>query len=982
MTHPPEDSPGAAFDRFPSALESAANETAKEPTGATVEGQVSNEAPIGHARAEEEPTAVDVSLESSEGLEGSIVGEGLGSLTRWFAEITAEDGPIVGGKAASLGEMYRNLADKGVRIPNGFATTAQAYGTFLDAPVSPECWDDVTAHESLGRGASKALQSATLRTALEVLFRDAHLDDDVEMHARAELARDLVKATPVPGAIQDALGEGYEALCLEYGSEVDAAVRSSATREDSELASFVGQYESYLNVRGPVEIVEAWKKCCASAFTERAISYQLGRGMDPLQGVVSVVVMKMVRSDIATSGVMFTMDPESGNRNVVHVSSSYGLGELVVQGTVSPDFFLIWKEGLRRGRSAVVHRWLGAKDRKLVYSTQGGTATESVDVQASRRRVWSLTSEEALELARMALVIEDHYGRPMDIEWAKDGYSGDLFIVQARPETIHSGEDQKNILETYSMDRALTEKLRSEGKVLLTGQAVGTRIGSGKVRVYRDYQEVIERKRALRNMLKDGRALEEIPPQAHVFDTGDVLVTSLTTPDWEPMMKEASLVVTEKGGRTSHAAIVAREFGIPAIVGCEDATGILEPLSVVTGSCAEGDTGVVYDGEHPFELQRVDLGELPSLRTKVQLNVGFPSKALQDAMLPSDGVGLARLEFILTAQVGIHPLALLYYEELRTFVGTGELAPELEPFRERIEKFDHHELDTLVGAIERRTPTYADRRQFFVEQVRYGVALICAAFYPRPVLVRLSDLKSNEYRELLGGRIFEPHEENPMIAWRGASRYVDPRFLPAFDMECDALRAVRQQIGLDNLQVMIPFCRTPEEGAQVIRQLDRHGLSPQAGVPLYLMVELPSNVIDAEGFIAEMQLTGGSIGSNDLVQTVYAVSRDDLEDYAYSVDARSPAVKRLIQRAIEEFTSQGLSMGICGQAPSDHPDEVPPFLVRAGITSMSVTPDTLLKVRMAVADAEAELDAAGKAEAESDASPNAAAEAEAEAEAD
>ena len=903
-------------------------------------------------------------------------------LVRWFGEITAEDGPIVGGKAASLGEMYQNLDGKGIRVPNGFATTAHAYASFLDASVSPESWDDVTGHESLGRGASKALQSAALRTALEVLFRDAHLDDDMEMNARAELARDLVNATPVPGAIQDALAEGYEALCLEYGSDVDAAVRSSATREDSELASFAGQYDSYLNVRGLVEIVEAWKKCCASAFTERAISYQLARGMDPLEGAVSVVVMKMVRSDIATSGVMFTMDPESGNRNVVHVSSSYGLGEMVVQGTVSPDFFLIWKEGLRRGRSAVVHRWLGAKDVKLVYSTQGGTATESVDVQGSRRRVWSLTSEEALELARMALVIEDHYGRPMDIEWAKDGYSGDLFIVQARPETIHSGEEQRNILETYSMDEALTEKLRSDGKVLLSGQAVGTRIGSGKVRVYKDYQEVIERKRALRNMLKDGRALEEIPPQAHVFDTGDVLVTSLTTPDWEPMMKDASLVVTEKGGRTSHAAIVAREFGIPAIVGCDDATGILEPLSVVTGSCAEGDTGVVYDGEHPFEVQRVDLGELPSLRTKVQLNVGFPAKALQDAMLPSDGVGLARLEFILTAQVGIHPLALLYYEELRTFVGTGELAPELEPFRERIESFDHHELDTLVGAIERRTPAYADRRQFFVEQVLYGVALICAAFYPRPVLVRLSDLKSNEYRELLGGRIFEPHEENPMIAWRGASRYVDPRFLPAFDMECDALRAVRQQIGLDNLQVMIPFCRTPEEGAQVIRQLDRHGLSPQAGVPLYLMVELPSNVIDAEGFIAEMQLTGGSIGSNDLVQTVYAVSRDDLEDYAYPVDARSPAVKRMIQRAIEEFTSQGLSMGICGQAPSDHPDEVPPFLVRAGITSISVTPDTLLKVRMAVADAEAELDAAAQVVAESDASPNAAAEAEAEAETD
>ena len=374
----------------------------------------------------------------------------------------------------------------------------------------------------------------------------------------------------------------------------------------------------------------------------------------------------------------------------------------------------------------------------------------------------------------------------------------------------------------------------------------------------------------------------------------------------------------------------------------------------MTGSCDEGERGIVYEGEHPFEVQRVDLGQLPEIRTEVKLNVGFPDKALHDAMLPSDGVGLARIEFILTAQVGVHPLALVYYDELREFVRTGELAPALEPFAEAIRGFDHHELDTLVMAIERRTPTYADRRAFFVDQLKYGVALICAAFHPRPVLVRLSDLKSNEYRELLGGRIFEPEEENPMIAWRGASRYVDPRFLPAFDMECEALRAVRQQMGLDNLELMIPFCRTPEEGAHVVRQLDARGLSPQAGVPLFLMVEVPSNVIDAERFVSEMGLSGGSIGSNDLVQTVYAVSRDDLEDYAHPVDARSPAVQAMIRTAIEKFAAQGLSMGICGQAPSDHPDEVPPFLVRSGITSISVTPDTLLKVRMAVAEAEAE----------------------------
>tara|TARA_B100001123_G_scaffold403037_1_gene491137 strand:- start:8922 stop:11651 length:2730 start_codon:yes stop_codon:yes gene_type:complete len=874
----------------------------------------------------------------------------------WFRDISTEDKSVVGGKGSSLGEMYQNLNSKGVRIPNGFVVTANAYEVFLNSTVSSEYWKNIPVHESLESVISEILESGTLWNALNILFHNTRFEDHLEMHACAEFAQSLVSSTPVPDVIKIAISEGYKDLCIEYGGEVDTAVRSSATREDSELASFAGQYESYLNVRGSDKIAEAWKKCCASAFAERAISYQLAREMDPLEGAVSVVIMKMVRSDIAASGVMFTMDPESGNQNVINVSSSFGLGELLVQGTVSPDFFLIWKEGLRRNRPAIVHRWLGAKDQKLVYSTQGGTTTESVDVEAAHRRMWSLTTDEVIELGNMALAIEDHYERPMDVEWAKDGHSGDLFIVQARPETIHSGEAHKNILETYSMDKALIKELNEAGKIILTGQAVGTRIGSGKIRVYDDYQEVIERKRLLRNMLRDGIPIENIPIEDHVFDSGDVLVTSLTTPDWEPMMKEASLVITEKGGRTSHAAIVAREFGIPAIVGCEGATTILEPMSLVTGSCAEGEIGVVYEGEHPFEVRRVDLGDLPDVHTKVKLNVGFPSKALQDAMLPSDGVGLARLEFILTAQVGIHPLALLYYDELLKFLETGDIAPELEPFRESIEGFDHHELNTLLGAIERRTPTYVDRRQFFVDQVYYGVALICSAFYPRPVLVRLSDLKSNEYRELLGGRIFEPQEENPMIAWRGASRYVDPRFLPAFDMECDALRIVRHKIGLDNLEVMIPFCRTPEEGAQVVRQLDRHKISPASDVPLYLMVELPSNIIDAERFIESMQLTGGSIGSNDLVQTVYAVSRDDLEDYSNPVDARSPAVKHMIKSAIEKFTSKGLSIGICGQAPSDFPDEVPPFLVHSGITSISVTPDTVMNVRMAVAKAESEMD--------------------------
>jgi pyruvate,water dikinase len=870
----------------------------------------------------------------------------------WFGEIGRDDLHLVGGKAASLGEMYRVLAPNGVRVPNGFATTAAAYHEFIEGPLAEDASRDVEVEDHLAGLRAEAARASTLQAALRVLLRDAPAGNHLDMHSRTALARAFVQAAPIPATIRRALEEGHEALCREYGPEVDTAVRSSATKEDLASASFAGQYESYLNIRGIDRVIEAWKRCVASAFTERAVSYQLGHGIDPLSGAIAVIVMKMVRADIATSGVMFTVDPDSGNPNVIHVSSSYGLGELVVQGVVSPDTFLIWKEGLGKGRSALVHAVLGAKDRKLVYSRQGGTATESVDVEGSHRRRWSLTPDEATELAGMALLIERHYGMPMDIEWAKDGYSGDLYVVQARPETVHSSAQRRNVLETYSLGSDLTATLKEERKVLLRGLAVGNRIGAGRVRVYGTYEEVIVRKRVLRNMLKEGTPLDDIPLQERVFDSGDVLVTEMTTPDWEPLMKEASLIVTEKGGRTSHAAIVAREFGIPAIVGCEGATKVLIPLMEVTGSCAEGETGYVYQGRHPFRVERVDMGELQKLRTKVKLNVGFPDKALHDAMLPSDGVGLARLEFILTAQVGIHPLALLYHDQLRGFVETGELALELEPYQERLAAEDHHELKTLIGAVERRTPSYADRRQFFVDQLKYGVALICAAFYPRPVLVRLSDLKSNEYRELLGGRLFEPTEENPMIAWRGASRYIDPRFLPAFDMECEALRFVRQQIGLDNLQLMVPFCRSPEEGREVVHLLDQRGLSPKAGVPLFLMVELPSNVIEADRFIDEMQLSGGSIGSNDLVQTVYAISRDDLEHYPYAADARSPAVQSLIRSAIERFGSRELEIGICGQAPSDHPDEIPRFLVECGITSISVTPDTLVHVRMAVAEAE------------------------------
>jgi len=878
----------------------------------------------------------------------------------WFDEIGLEDSGNVGGKAASLGELQRSLAGRDINVPDGYVTTARAYAEFLGHPVPPGTWDRVRGDE-LPSARDAAGRAGCLGDALHALLSTADPGDDVDLHARAALARAFCLlarafclAAPLPSELEEDIRAAYGRICAEHGREVETAVRSSATGEDSDDASFAGQYESFLNVRGADAVLDAWKRCAASAFTDRVVSYQLRNGLDPLGGAVCVVVMKMVRSDLATSGVMFTLDPDSGNTNVVHVSSSYGLGEAVVQGAVSPDTFLVWKEGLRRGSAALVHRHLGAKDRKMIYSTQGGTSTESVDVAAAHRRRWSLRREEVIELARMALTIEEHYGRPMDIEWAKDGYSGDLYIVQARPETVHrTPEGDGGVLEKFLMEDGLVSRLRDRGDVLAEGSAVGTRIGAGKIRYYATYEEVIRRKRHLREVLASGRELDDLPPEERVFDAGDVLVTEMTTPDWEPLMKEASLIVTEKGGRTSHAAIVAREFGIPAIVGCGESVRALEPLTEVTGTCAEGDVGYLLRGIHPFEVRTVELRQRGELRTGVKLNVGFPRKALHDAMLPSDGVGLARLEFILTSEVGIHPLTLLYYQDLRQWSEGGEMAETLHPFADRIRKEGREEIAAILQAVERRTASYADKRRFFVDRLRDGVALICAAFHPRPVLVRLSDLKSNEYRDLLGGRLFEPAEENPMIAWRGASRYVDPRFEPAFEMETEALRFVRQEMSLDNLQLMVPFCRTPEEGRAVTRALDLRGLSPQAGVPLFLMVELPSNVLEAERFIDEMSLSGGSIGTNDLVQTVYALSRDDLEGYPHAVDARAPAVKTMIRSAIETFTARGLEIGICGQAPSDHPEEVPPFLVECGITSMSVTPDTLMRVREAVGAAEA-----------------------------
>ena len=872
------------------------------------------------------------------------------ALAKWFDEADMNDTATVGGKGASLGEMFQKLTSIGVKVPNGFTLTTEAFRRFISAAIPEATWKNVGAPEDVEALRSAAIKATTLKQALEICLRDADPSDHLNLNSRAALARSLVRETPVPESIKSAIATEYGKLCEMYAPGVDVAVRSSATTEDSAEASFAGQYESYLNVSGEQDIIEKWRRCVASMFTERAIGYHLEHKMHPLDSAIAVVVMKMARSDKACSGVMFTIDPDSGHEGVIHIGSAYGLGELVVQGVVSPDTFTVWKEGLRRDKFPIVHRTLGSKDQMMVYHEEAANEVQSIAVPFEDRRRWSLTREECVELAHMALKIEDYFQRPMDIEWAKDGINDELYIVQARPETIHSKAHNSKMI-VYKIDEILAQQMKDDGRVMATGQAVGKRIGTGKVRLYRTYGEVLEGKRELRKMLDSGMSREEISPELSVFDDGDVLVTEMTTPDWEPLMKQASLIITRKGGRTSHAAIIAREFGIPAIVGCSDAMD-LPNFSQVTGSCAEGDVGYVYAGEVPFEVEEVFFDETLELKTKIKLNVGFPTKSLADSRLPVDGVGLARIEFILSSELGIHPLAFVHHAAMKSYVDSGVLPDALKPYQEAFSAIDINEVRTLVESLDSRAWAYENKGDLFVDKLREGVGLICAAFYPRPVLVRLSDFKSNEYRELLGGSIFEPVEENPMIAWRGASRYLDEKFRPAFEMEIDAMKSVKHEFGLDNLQLMVPFCRTPEEGEMVKDLLENNGIGPSSGTDLFVMVELPSNAIEADRFMDMMSLAGGSIGSNDLVQTVYAVSRDDLEGYQNPVDARSPAVKSMIKDIVSKFNAKGLEIGICGQAPSDFPDEYPPFLIDCGITSISVTPDTALAVKRTVAEAE------------------------------
>jgi pyruvate,water dikinase len=792
------------------------------------------------------------------------------ALILWFEEVGIADIPLVGGKNASLGEMIQQLTPKGVNVPTGFATTAYAYRYFI--------------------------QEAGLEDELRDVFSDLDVDNVSNLQKRGKQARTLILNTPFPQDFQDAISLAYRKLCDRYGEETEVAVRSSATAEDLPDASFAGQQETYLNVQGITRVLDYCHRCFASLFTDRAISYREHNGFEQLDVALSVGVQKMVRSDLASSGVMFSIDTESGFKNAALITAAYGLGENIVQGAVNPDEYLVFKPTLKDGYRPILEKRLGNKRIKMVYDLGSSRLTKNVWVAESEQEQFCLTDDEILQLGRWAVQIEDHYSAvrgvysPMDIEWAKDGTTGELFIVQARPETVQS-QKSTNVLKSYH--------LKEQGKVLVTGRSVGASIGQGKAHVILDTNQI------------------------HLFQAGEVLVTNRTDPDWEPIMKKASAIVTNEGGRTCHAAIIAREMGIPAIVGCGDATRVLRTGQEVTISCAEGDEGRVYKGLLPFEVQETQLGNLPRTRTQILMNVGNPEQAFSLAAIPADGVGLARLEFIIANHIQVHPLALIHFNRLE---------------------------DALVKAqIAELTQLYDDKPQFFVDKLTHGVGMIAAAFYPKPVIVRMSDFKSNEYANLLGGKAFEPKEENPMLGWRGASRYYDENYREAFALECHALKRVRDELGLTNVIPMIPFCRTPDEGRQVLAEMAKHGLERGVnGLQVYVMCELPSNVILADEF-AEV-FDGFSIGSNDLTQLTLGLDRDSAL-VAHIFDERNNAVKRMVKMAIAGAKEKGCKIGICGQAPSDYP-EFARFLVEQGIDSISLNPDSVLKTLLMVADVE------------------------------
>jgi len=794
------------------------------------------------------------------------------SYIRWFQEIGIEDVPLVGGKNASLGELYQELVPKGIHVPNGFAITADAY------------WD------LLGR--------TRLDQRIKEILSGLDTQDAANLQQRGNAVRRQLVGAALPDDLQAEIIAAYHQLCEGAAEPVDVAVRSSATAEDLPDASFAGQQETYLNVQGEAALLESCKRCFASLFTDRAISYRQDKGFDHLKVGLSIGIQRMVRSDLASSGVMFSIDTESGFPDVVLIDAAYGLGENVVQGSVNPDEYYVFKPTLKRGFRPILQKIVGSKEFKLIYDVGGGKMVKNVPVGADDRSRFAINDEEILTLARWACLIEDHYSRkrscytPMDMEWAKDGRTGELFIVQARPETVHS-QKRFEALEVY--------QLKEKGLVLAQGRSVGEKIAQGLVRVVRSAQNL------------------------HQVRDGDVLVTEKTDPDWEPTMKKAAAIVTDRGGRTCHAAIVSRELGLPAIVGTENGTERLKDGQAVTVSCAEGDIGFVYEGRLNFEIERMNLHELPRPRTKVMMNVGNPEEAFHLSFMPNDGIGLAREEFIITNYIKIHPLALIDFERLTDRAARTE--------------------------IERLTAGYADKSQFFIDKLAQGVAMIGAAFYPKDVIVRLSDFKTNEYANLIGGKPYEPVEENPMIGFRGASRYYDPRYQAGFALECRAMKKVRDEMGLDNVKLMIPFCRTVEEGRRVLAEMEKHGLKRGVNqLEVYVMCEIPSNVILANEF-AEI-FDGFSIGSNDLTQLILGVDRDS-EIVAHVFDERNPAVKTMIASVIRAAKAKGRKIGICGQAPSDYP-EFAAFLVAQGIDSISLNPDAVLKTTLAILKMETE----------------------------
>lgn len=792
---------------------------------------------------------------------------------KWFEDLTINDVPSVGGKNASLGEMIRNLGQKGVRVPSGFAVTAYAYKYMIE--------------------------KAGIDVKIKQILEGLNTHDVNDLAVRGQKIRTLIKNSPIPPELEEDIRRHYREMEFRYGEDVDVAVRSSATAEDLPDASFAGQQETYLNVRGEDALIEKVRECFASLFTNRAISYRVDKGFDHFSVYLSVGVQKMVRSDLACSGVMFSIDTESGFTDAVYITGAYGLGENVVQGAVNPDQFYVFKPTLNKGFRPILEKKLGSKEKRLVYGTTG---TKQTKVSPEDKATFVIDDEEILTLARWACIIEDHYKKPMDIEWAKDGQTKELFIVQARPETVHSQKDMAT-MKTYVLDE--------KGTLLVEGEAVGSKIGQGRV-----------------NIIKDAKDISQ-------FKAGQVLVTDMTDPDWEPIMKIAGAIVTNRGGRTCHAAIISRELGIPCVIGTGNGTEVIKHGSNITIDCSEG-VGRIYNGLLKFHVDEIKLDQLPKTKTMIMMNVGVPEQAFQQGQIPNNGVGLAREEFIINSYIGIHPLALLEYEKLRKKAAKDKKIAE------------------VIKKIDERSASYDDKVEFFVDNLARGIAKIAAGFYPNDVIVRMSDFKTNEYANLIGGYLYEPDEHNPMIGWRGASRYYDEKYKPAFGLECIAMKKARNEMGLTNIKPMIPFCRTPEEGRKVIQVMNEYGLKQgENGLEVYVMCEIPSNVVVADQFSEVFD--GFSIGSNDLTQLTLGLDRDS-DLVAHIFDERNDAVKRLVSQVITVAHNHQprRKVGICGQAPSDFP-EFAEFLVECGIDSISLNPDTVIKTRLKIAETERRL---------------------------